>query len=499
MGRVEQHRGELYRVGARRTRLVYGGIKATEGQAQSVQGARRSRTSRAVAGSMRVRSGKRGRGAARRDPTQRRTENPGRVWVKEWRRRATRGVRRRVAGYRKRGGRHSFEYGLRRARGTRGLRVRVMANDRITRYLGIEIQSLCMYVLAAYRRGSAYSTEAGLKYFVRGAMASARRRLGGARVYGATGTRSRRERERRRRAPATAAVDPTRRRGYGRIRRGLRFKRGSAPRHNWVPDVYEGAPRGSTAYFAVVPKRAVRVAWRRRVYLPRNTRERGGLTRRGARSSLAVGSRRGLHQRRVKRFLAYSSIAHVGYMRCGTRVGSREGVAAVLAYGRIYRVMSRAVWARRRVVEHGSADRGPVGGRVEGTGREVKYRTDRGGRGEVNRASARARVRVSFSMAGVPPLAGFVSKLRVFRARVEGGEYRVTVIAVRRSVVGCFNYLRRIKLVQFDRVGREGRERTWDRGASRIGSASLRFRRARMWYPGPRRRRTHRMARARVG
>ena len=479
----------MYRVGSRRTRLVYGGIKATEGQAQSVQGARRSRTSRAVAGAMRVRSGKRGRSDARRDPTQRRTENAARIWVKEWLRRATRGVRRRVAGYRKRGGRHSFEYGLRMSRGTRGLRVRVMANDRITRYLGIEIQSLCMYVLAAYRRGSAYATEAGLKYFVRGAMASARRLLGGARVYGAMGTRSRRERERRRRTAPSTAENPTRRRGYGRIRRGLRFKMGSAPRHNWVPDVYEGAPRGSTAYFAIVPKRAVRVAWRRRVYRPRNTLDRGGLTRRGARSSLAVGSRRGLHQRRVKRFLAYSSIAHVGYMRCGTRVGSREGVAAVLAYGRIYRVMSRAVWARRRTVsrdgEHGS--------------RDVKYRTDRGGRGEVNRASARARVRVSFSMAGVPPLAGFVSKLRVFRALIEGGEYRVTVMAMRRSVIGCFNYLRRIKLIQFDRVGRESRERTRDRGAARVSSASLRFRRTRMAYPGPRRRRTHRMARARVG
>lgn len=487
MGRVEQNRGERYRVGSRRARLVYGGVKATDAHAQSIQGARRSRRTRTVTGGRRVRSAKRGRSETQRDPTGRRTDNPARVWVKVWLRGGTRGVRRSLAGYRKRRERHSFEYTWRRVRGTRGLGVRVTANDRITRYLGIEIQSLCMYVVAAYRRGSAYSTEAGLKYFVRGALASARRRRGGARLYGARGTRNRRERERRRRGP-TRAQELRILRGYGRIRRGLRFKMGAAPRHMWVPDVYEGAPRGSTAYFAIVPKRAIRVVWRRRLYVPRQTRERGGLTRRAARSSLVVGSRMGLNQRRLKRFLAYSSIAHVGYRRCGTMVGSREGVSAVLVYRRVYRIMSRAVWSRRRVLVYG-----------DDTTREVKYRTDRGGRGEVNLPSARSRVRVCFSMAGVPPRAGFVAKLRVFRALVEGGEYRVTVRAVRRSVIGCFNYLRRIKLVQFDRVGREGRERVRDRGSARVCSASLRFRRARMWTPGPRRRRTHRMARVRVG
>ena len=488
MGRVEQHRGELYRSGARRRRRAYGGGKATEAGAQSIQGARRSRTARAVGGSARVRRGTRGNVEGSRRPRGARRGGGARVWRERGVRGATLGVRRGRAGYRKRRERHSFEYGLRRVRASRGRRVRRRAGDRVTRYLGIEIQSLCRYVLAAYRRGSAYSTEAGLKYFVRGSRSSARRLLGGARVYGGRGTRHRRERERRRRRDAGTTPRSVQR-GYGRVRWGVRFKRGAAPRHWWVPDVYEGAPRGSSTYFAVRPKRARRAVWRRRVDLGGGSRSRAGRTRGCGRGSRRIGSRRGLHQRRIKRFLAYSSIAHVGYLRCGSRVRSREGVSAVRLYVRVYRRMSRAVWTRRRGRERGGD---------EGS-REVKYRTDRSGRGEIHPPRARARVRALFSMAGIPPRAGFRAKLRVFRALVEGGETRVARRAVRRSVVACFNYLRRIKVIEFDRRGAEGREGVRDRSGARVRSGSVRSRGRRRRAPGPRRRRAHRRARARVG
>lgn len=399
----------------------------------------------------------------------------------------------------------AYEYPILVRLATAGLMRLVNANDRIGMYVAIEWLSLCLYVMAAFRRGSAYSTEAGLKYYVVGAFGSAWMLLGMTLVYGWRGTFNRMEMERRRsrvgnETSAQGAEWLLYRVGWQFVRGAFLLKLAGVPRHRWLADVYEGAPRSSVLYFAVVPKMALfRVRMRRvsvwyvqsgeavgnaRVTLPVTKRRIAVSVR-----SMAVGAIGALTQRRRKRFRAYSAIGHTGYILLGVRRGTVEGVQGVRVYTIVYRVMTMVMWQRRMVVKvyETSGSTGNTGILV----RDVKYRTDRYQLGKENPVLGVRIARTCMSMAGVPPMAGFGAKRGVFRAVVGSSYYRLATGAVRRSVISAFNYVRRVKRMFFEenvnytkeeevtvvmtkevsrRRGREGRFRT---GLRRHPSAIL--------------------------
>jgi NADH-quinone oxidoreductase subunit N len=267
------------------------------------------------------------------------------------------------------------------------------------------------------------------------------------------------------------------------------LKLAGVPLHRWLADVYEGAPRSSVLYFAVVPKIALFRVRMRRVsiwYVQTDdgfgtmetepvTQRRIGVSVR----SMGVGAIGALTQRRLKRFRAYSAIGHTGYILLGTRRGTVEGVQGVRVYTIVYRVMTMIMWQRRMVVKiyENSGKRGQTGIQV----RDAKYRTDRYQLGKENPLLGRRITRTCMSMAGVPPMAGFGAKRAVFRALIASSYYRLATRAVMASVIGSFNYLRRVKRMFFEenpnsnkqeevcvsmskersrRRGREGRFRT---------------------------------------
>ena len=417
-------------------------------------------------------------------------------------RRAARGVWRRSTGFggeRKEGSgsgegeKVGYEYPVLVRLGTRGLMRVVNANDRMGRYLGIEWLSLTLYVMAGFRRGSAYSTEAGLKYYVVGSFGSAWILLGMSMVYGWRGSQNRREIERRRRGNRGEGRRGERRltRVGWELRRGARIlKLAGVPRHRWLADVYEGAPRESVMYFTVVPKRGLFYVRSRRVriwYVQEDGDGRRSESVTHMRMGISVRSMRGggigaLRQRRRKRFRAYSAIGHTGYILLGVRTGTREGVQGVRVYTRIYMVMTRVRWQRRSVVKIRKGDEDQSQVKVRG----VKYRTDRGQLGKENPGRAARGARTCMSMAGVPPMAGFGAKRGVFLPRMGSSYVRRGRIGVRASVIGGFNYLRITKRRFFEagegktegkrretrrskprarRRGREGRRRTGRRRA----------------------------------
>ena len=433
--------------------------------------------------------------------------------VKLVRRRTTRGWRV-STGMGDRGPRNSkgiqaYEYPLLVRLASLGLMRRVNANDRIGRYLGVEWLSLALYVMAAFRRGSAYSTEAGLKYYVVGSFGSAWMLLGMSLVYGWRGSVNRREIERRRQVSSgrTGREGSLYRIGWELRRGALLLKLGGVPRHRWLADVYEGAPRASVMYYTVVPKRALFYVRVRRVtiwyvQIGREGEGRGdgrvsSVTKRRivvSGRSMGVGAIGALTQRRRKRFRAYSAIGHTGYILLGVRTGTVEGVQGVRRYTRIYVVMTMVMWQSRRVVKVRKAGEDPKRARV----RDIKYRTDRYQLGKANPALGGRRARTAMSMAGVPPMAGFGAKRGVFRPLIGSSYERLGVRAVRASVIGGFNYIRIVKRRFFEDNGsnRKEEERTvgMSKGRSRRRGREGRLRTGRRRNPSGVLLMTHRMA-----
>lgn len=393
----------------------------------------------------------------------------------------------------------AYEYPLMGRRSSMGLMRRVNANDRIGRYLAVEWLSLGLYVMAGFRRGSAYSTEAGLKYYVVGAFGSAWMLLGISMIYGWRGSFNRFDVERRRRGNTERTRETVLYRvGWQFVRGALLLKLGGVPRHRWLADVYEGAPRSSVLYFTVVPKMALFYVRLRRVTIWYTQGDRPGtdaITNRRigvSVRSMRVGAIGAVTQRRRKRFRAYSAIGHTGYILLGVRVGTREGIQGVRVYTLIYRVMTLVMWQRRSIVKVVKTDEDPSRVQV----RDVKYRTDRGMIGKENPRLGLRVMRTCMSMAGVPPMAGFGAKRRVFRAVMGSSYYRLATRAVRSSVIGGYNYLRRVKRRYFeDRTSRGGdrifrRKKPRARRRGREGRRRVGLRVNPSWFLV----RTHRMA-----
>jgi NADH-quinone oxidoreductase subunit N len=320
--------------------------------------------------------------------------------------------------------------------GTAGMMMMISANDLIALYLALELQSLSLYVLASYARDSDLSTEAGLKYFVLGALASGMLLYGASLVYGFAGSTNFDTLAQLFANGGTASVGLVV--GIVFIAVGLAFKCSAVPFHMWTPDVYQGAPTPVTAFFSVAPKTAAIVLFVRVMVGPF-----GGLVTEWrqviwfiAVASMLLGAFAAINQRNIKRLMAYSSIGHVGYALIGLAAGTPAGVRGVLVYMAIYLFMNIGTFAVILCMKR--------------DGRMIEQIDDLAGLSRTQPALALALAIFMFSMAGIPPLAGFFAKIYVFLAAIDAGLYALAVIGVLASVVGAYYYLRIVKLMYFD-------------------------------------------------
>jgi len=339
-------------------------------------------------------------------------------------------------GYIHREGMARFEYPVLIIFATLGMLMMVSANDLISLYIGLELQSLSLYVIAAFQRDTLRSSESGLKYFVLGALSSGLLLYGMSMIYGFSGhtqfdalaslfTNG---------APVSEGLVV----GIVFLIAGLAFKVSAVPFHMWTPDVYEGAPTPVTAFFAVAPKVAamallLRVMlgpfgdligeWQQVLYLV-------------SIASMTLGALAAIAQTNIKRLMAYSSIGHIGYALMGLVAGTEEGVQGVLIYLAIYLVMNVGTFSCILSMKI--------------QGRMVEGIEDLAGLGKSRPMMALALMVFMFSMAGIPPLAGFFGKFFVFAAALEAELYTLAIFGAVTSVIGAVYYLRIIKIMYFD-------------------------------------------------
>ena len=339
-------------------------------------------------------------------------------------------------GWFERGTEHGSEYAVLILFSAVGMSVMVSATSLISLYVGLELQSLAAYVLASYRRSDERSAEAGLKYFVLGALASGILLYGISLLYGFTGTMNFTGI-----AAAFGREAPTLGLLFGLVfvLAGLAFKASAVPFHMWTPDVYEGAPTPVTAFFASAPKvaavlLATRVclealgpatdAWRQIVIF-------------AALASIFLGAIAAYGQTNIKRLLAYSSINNVGFALIGLAAGGQQGASSVLFYMAVYIVMTLGaflcvLWMRGSNGEH------------------LESIDSLSGLSQTRPALAAAFAIFMFSLAGIPPLFGFWPKLLVFQAAVAEGYVALAVAGILGTVIGAYYYLRIVKVMYMD-------------------------------------------------
>jgi len=332
-------------------------------------------------------------------------------------------------------GRLKFEFPVLVLLATTGMLMMISANDLIALYIGLELQSLSLYVVAAFDRRSARSSEAGLKYFVLGALSSGMLLYGASLIYGFTGSTLFTD--------IAAAVQPSGTNlglifGLVFLMTGFAFKISAVPFHMWTPDVYEGAPTPVTAFFAAAPKLAAMALTVRTLFaaFPSVTHEWQQIVTFLAIASMALGSFAAIGQRNIKRLMAYSSIGHMGYALVGLAAGTAEGVQGVIVYLAIYLAMTLGTFACILAMRR--------------NGRMVEEIDQLAGLSNTSPMMAFLLAMLLFSLAGIPPLAGFFAKFYVFLAAVNAGLYALAVIGVLLSVVGAYYYLRIVKIMYFD-------------------------------------------------
>ena len=327
-----------------------------------------------------------------------------------------------------------FEFPVLVLLSTLGMLMLISANDFIALYLGFELMSLPLYVIAAYRRHDLQATEAGIKYFVLGSLSSGMLLYGLSLIYGYAGSVS---------FPAVgAAVHDHNSLGvvFGLVfvLAGLAFKISAVPFHMWTPDVYEGAPTPVTTFFASAPKIAamailVRVAF---TAFPGIVTDWRQILTFVSIASMALGSFAAIGQTNIKRLMAYSSIGHMGFALVGLAAGTVQGAQGVLIYMAIYVVMTLGTFAAILSMQRG--------------GKAVETISDLAGLARTDSTMAFFLATMMFSLAGIPPLAGFFAKFYVFAAAIQAGLYGLAVIGVLSSSVGAYYYLRVVKLMYFD-------------------------------------------------
>jgi NADH-quinone oxidoreductase subunit N len=329
--------------------------------------------------------------------------------------------------------RPTFEYPVLILLSVTGMLMLISAADLIALYLGLELMSLCLYVLASFDREKVRASEAGLKYFVLGALSSGMLLYGASLIYGFTGTVS-----------FAGIAAEAREGGIGLVFglvflfAGLCFKVSAVPFHMWTPDVYEGAPTPVTAFFAAAPKVAAIAVFVRaaEVAFPTIAVQWQQILVFVAIASMVLGAFAAIGQRNIKRLMAYSSIGHMGYALVGLAAGTAEGVQGVIVYMTIYVAMTLGTFACILAMRRGNL--------------MVEEIADLKGLARTKPAMAFFLAMLLFSMAGVPPLAGFFAKFYVFLAAIKAGLYTLAVIGVLASVVGAYYYLMIIKVMYFD-------------------------------------------------
>jgi len=326
-----------------------------------------------------------------------------------------------------------FEYAVLILLSTVGMGMLISAADLIALYLGLELMSLALYVVAASSRDSVRSTEAGLKYFVLGALSSGMLLYGCSLIYGFTGNVS-----------FAGIAKASTQGGIGLIFglvflfAGFCFKVSAVPFHMWTPDVYEGAPTPVTAFFAAAPKIAAIAIFARATIsaFPGIAPQWQQIVVFVAIASMVLGSFAAIGQRNIKRLMAYSSIGHMGFALIGLASGTAEGIQGVLVYMAIYLAMTLGTFAVILSMR-----------RPEGMVEEI---SDLSGLARSNPPLAFFLALLLFSLAGIPPLAGFFAKYYVFLAAIQAGLYGLAVIGVLASVVGAYYYLLIVKIMYFD-------------------------------------------------
>jgi NADH-quinone oxidoreductase subunit N len=326
-----------------------------------------------------------------------------------------------------------FEYSVLILLSTVGMGMLISAGGLIALYLGLELMSLALYVVAASSRDNVKSTEAGLKYFVLGALSSGMLLYGCSLIYGFTGNVS-----------FAGIAKASAEGGVGLVFglvflfSGFCFKVSAVPFHMWTPDVYEGAPTPVTAFFAAAPKIAAMAIFARATIsaFPAITVQWQQIVVFVSIASMALGAFAAIGQRNIKRLMAYSSIGHMGYALIGLAAGTTEGIQGVLVYMSIYLAMTVGTFAVILSMR-----------RPEGM---VEQISDLAGLARSNPALAVFLAMLLFSLAGIPPLAGFFAKYYVFLGAIKAGLYGLAVIGVLTSVVGAYYYLLIVKVMYFD-------------------------------------------------
>ena len=328
-----------------------------------------------------------------------------------------------------------FEYPILIMLATLGMMMMISATTMLSLYLGLELQSLALYVIAAINRDSVRSTEAGLKYFVLGALSSGMLLYGISLVYGFTGQIEF--------ASIAAAIGEGERNvgflfGLVFVLSGLAFKISAVPFHMWTPDVYEGAPTPVTAFFAAAPKIAAMALFIRVTYgaFQSATFDWQQIVTFISIASMALGAFAAIGQRNIKRLMAYSSIGHMGFALVGLAAGTQDGVKGVIIYLSIYLVTTLGAFACILAMR-----------RKDGMVEDID---ELSGLSKTNPLMAFLFAMIMFSLAGIPPVAGFFAKYYVFVAAVDSGLYVLAVLGVLSSVVGAYYYLRIVKIMYFD-------------------------------------------------
>ena len=314
-----------------------------------------------------------------------------------------------------------------------GMMVMISSNDLIVFYVGLELQSLALYVLASFNRDQLKSSESGLKYFVLSALSSGLLLYGCSLIYGFSGSTN-----------FNIIAETINSTHYGLtlgivfILVGLAFKISAVPFHMWAPDVYEGSPTSVTLFFAIVPKIAALTVFIRFLYVPfiNMVDQWQTIIIFLSIASMIFGAVAAIGQNNLKRLVAYSSIGHIGYALAGLSVGSNEGIQSSVVYISIYIVMNLGLFSCLFMMRRND--------------QYFETIEDLSGLSKNHPVISLSLLIILFSLAGIPPLAGFFAKFYIFKSVIEQSMYFLAIVGLLSTVIAAFYYLRIIKIIYFD-------------------------------------------------
>ena len=384
---------------------------------------------------------------------------------------------------------NAYEYAILMLLATCSMMLMISSYDLLALYLTIELQSLALYVLAASKRQSEFSTEAGIKYFILGSFSSGILLFGSSIIYGFTGTTNFGNLAQLFNGFINTYTEPFTNLGSQHgvligilfVSIGFLFKLSAAPFHMWAPDVYEGAPTAITAFFSIAPKVAFLGVFVRLFMVSLHEFSWQPIILICSILSMIVGSLSALAQNKIKRLVAFSAIGHIGYMLMGTCCGTVEGIQSVFIYLVIYIIMTICLFAFVLSLRFNN-------------NQHIKYIQDISVLATTNPTLAITFTICLFSMAGIPPLAGFCSKFYLFFAALGSSLYVPAFIGITTSCISCFYYIRLIKIMYFEKPTQLLQLETIDKPKAIILAITLFIITTFFLYPAPLFINTHKLA-----